>query len=703
MLRQFLRMPLLPDFLATNASKYNVQREPESIDGTAYWIIEWPGMDKIWVDAAHGYAVRRRIFHWTPGGPLARQIDNSDFREIKPGLWFCFVQVVESYADPDFESKSLWGKANNRATYTVSDIDLSHAPDGLTAVRLPVGTMVKDEVRKIEYTVTDDEGDPFKRPLGQAAEVASRTRVGLPLFLGVAAVLPIIAILYYLVRRRKRGATLLLLISLIPEAGAEAQDRALPLGTRDERPLVDDKGDWSWKPAWLEKNACGPNSLFVLLRLLGKDTTRESFAWNPEKGILSEYSGYILVPRRAPIARPSVLLVLGLSILSGAVLAKAWRRCLIAGRACLASTIKHGTGREGHPPNRRGAMTLMEVLVAISIIGMLMALLLPAVQQVREAGRRAQCANNLRNVGLSVQGEMNAKRRLPASGNFSTTGVRFHDWVVNVLPYIERSDIVAQWRFDQPSNTPPNAALATVHIDVLVCPDDDTSTRGQGNLSYVVNGGFGFTMPVDCPSIMHAAGGAPQFSQFDFNGNGVTCPPTAAQDSSPLGGDKDLLFKTSLFFPENWPHGTGTQRHHTAESVLDGLSHTIMLAENLWAGYDPAGGDWANPYPWRTSFFLSGYVCQNNQCSAGNVDWSRANSRVSPYSAEAINGGLSAAEGASPWPSSRHPSGVNVVFCDGHLRFLNENIDGALYAWLVTPQGDSIRGPLAQPPMDDSQ
>lgn len=88
--------------------------------------------------------------------------------------------------------------------------------------------------------------------------------------------------------------------------------------------------------------------------------------------------------------------------------------------------------------------------------------------------------------------------------------------------------------------------------------------------------------------------------------------------------------------------------------------------------------------------------------SSGNVDWRRANDHSNAtYNQEAINGRTSASEGSSPWPSSGHPGGVNVVYCDGHLKFLSDRVDGAVYASLVTPQGHTIRGPLAQPPMPD--
>lgn len=343
-------------------------------------------------------------------------------------------------------------------------------------------------------------------------------------------------------------------------------------------------------------------------------------------------------------------------------------------------------------PSRR-AFTLVELLVVISIIGMMMALLLPAVMQSRETARRSQCSSNLRNVGLAVQGDVTARRRLPAVGNFSTTGTPFHSWAVELLPWVERSDIARQWNFEEPFSDPSNAALGAIQVSVLLCPDDDSRVSGRGNLSYVVNGGFGWTKPEDCPVAVHAG---MQTLPFDLNGNGVTCSSNAQQDGAP--SDRSLYFQTGLFFPENWPVGSGTVRHHSFDSINDGLSRTIMLAENLHAG---AASGWSAPQPWGNSFYLSGYVCKNAKCSPGNVEWKRANDHSQlPYSGESINGNL-LGDGVSPWPSSRHPGGLNVIYCDGHLSFLSQEVDGAVYASLITPQGSLIQGPLAQLPRSD--
>jgi len=348
-------------------------------------------------------------------------------------------------------------------------------------------------------------------------------------------------------------------------------------------------------------------------------------------------------------------------------------------------------------PGRVG-FTLVELLVVITIIGMLVGLLLPAVMSARGAARRTQCSNNLRNIGLAMLSDTEVQRRFPASGNFSLAGPElYHSWVVNLLPWLERRDIADRWEMDLPSYDPVNQSLGSLTLPILICPDDDTAMQGGGNLSYVVNGGFGWTRPWDCPSSFHATS-VPPIQPIDLNGDGIACPANLQAGGAP--SDKKLYFETGLFFLENWPRGTGPERHHSPDSVRDGLSNTLMLSENVRVGFDPysSKGGWASPWPLHNSFFLSGYVCENLTCSPGSVDYSRANNQgQAPYRFEAINSSLDQAEGEAPWPSSYHPGGVHVVFADGHVNFLSENVEGGVYASLMSPRGSSIKGPLAQP------
>lgn len=363
-------------------------------------------------------------------------------------------------------------------------------------------------------------------------------------------------------------------------------------------------------------------------------------------------------------------------------------------------------------PSRRGrrrrlGFTLVELLVVISIIGMLMSLLLPAVQQSREAARRAQCANNLRNLGIAMLAAEGSEGRFPPSGRYTVDGVPYHNWVVSLLARIERSDLAEQWDYNQPVDVLPNAKLADTQINVLICPDDGSVGWGHGNLSYVVNHGVGFMMPPGLPGMYHSAfNPPPQQQPFDLNGNGILAFTQAAlaQDCCPT--DRDYLHQMGMFFGKRWPNNApaiGSGLYHTANTVFDGLSQTILLSENVRAGYDPAlPANWSTPDPWRIGFMVTGYICDNGSCAAGQVHYERANSHGGgPWAHESLNAGMKQAEGQAPWPSSEHVAGVQAMMADGHLQFISDAIDGRVYAALVSPQGTRIGGALAQAILQD--
>jgi prepilin-type processing-associated H-X9-DG protein len=335
---------------------------------------------------------------------------------------------------------------------------------------------------------------------------------------------------------------------------------------------------------------------------------------------------------------------------------------------------------------------LIELLVTISIIAVLMALILPAIHNARESSRRIQCANRMRNIALAVLNDTELKRRFPASawwgGPDKDNPGPHHNWVVEILPWIDRRDLADRWNHEQLLTDAANQQLAETHIAVLVCPSD-ISTNGQGDLSFAVNGGIGestFHNDIqDC--IVDPFGHV-----LDLNGNGQVCVPPDTSDGDP--SDRDIYKRLGLFFNENLgfdssPGYAGTKRHHRPGSVTDGMSNTLLLTENIRTGYDPynPGTNWATADSRRTKVFFSHRVCTSNVCSVGNVDLSRANADD-----HAVNSGIRVPEGEAPWPNSFHPAGVNVAFADGRVQFLNQDIDGLVYYNLFTPQGTELRG-----------
>jgi prepilin-type N-terminal cleavage/methylation domain-containing protein len=352
--------------------------------------------------------------------------------------------------------------------------------------------------------------------------------------------------------------------------------------------------------------------------------------------------------------------------------------------------------RRSAATGRRAAFTIVELLVVIGILSVLAAIALPAVMQARESARRTQCQNNLRNIGVALRHSADARGRHPASGYYADQqgrGVPSHNWVVNLLGFLDRPDLAGKWNFNEPASSPGNSDIAARHLKVLACPAD-ISVVGAGDLSYAVNGGFGATtiwngVP-DCPTDVL---GIP----VDFNGDGVTCPADPAADSTPK--DKALYFATGMFFLENF-RTPGTVRHHTVDDVTDGLSQTILVAESARVGFDPFNPavNWASADAARSSSFLPPGICASNACTAGNVNWSPANS-----GAYQINSGLARPEGEAPWPNSFHHAGVHILLGDSAVRFLSSLVDGRVYASLLSPQGVRIRGPLAQHVVSDSE
>src|ERR1700731_3796855 len=119
---------------------------------------------------------------------------------------------------------------------------------------------------------------------------------------------------------------------------------------------------------------------------------------------------------------------------------------------------------------QRGGFTLIELLVVIAIIGVLIALLLPAVQSAREAARRAQCTNNLKQIGLAFHNYHSANNAFPRAAITDKQGKPVLSWRVAILPYIEQQELYKKFKRDEPWDSPHNKALLKEVPTTYVCP-----------------------------------------------------------------------------------------------------------------------------------------------------------------------------------------------------------------------------------------
>jgi len=427
---------------------------------------------------------------------------------------------------------------------------------------------------------------------------------------------------------------------------------------------------------------------------------------------------------------------------------------------------------------RRRGFTLIELLVVISIIGILVGLLLPAVNSAREAGRRTQCQNNLRNIGLGILGYVNQKNSFPPAGEFaepsdtstdvatpdpSTSAivgfikgspragaVAMYSWVVPILPYIDNQELYNQWSFygtnsagatialpyfdgfpagtsldvNHPQGQATNWKISNTAIGILRCPDDQSYQPDQGNLSYVVNGGF---------SMWHAYPLGWVGGQVDGSPAPTTQPmvwaPNAGTASQTMLGNMGVNQKMGVMFLES-TFVQGDQRkipwnlRSTVTGMVDGTSSTAILTENTLTGVStptPYSSNletnWAAPMPMFSSFIGSSNVCSTTvpittsstlNCTAGmlqpsnDIDgagWALSN-KAGTF--ENINFGQNLTiEGSFPFANSAHPGGFNMVFADGAVRFLTAQIDGFVYSKLLTPAGSRL--PLYAKQMPVSQ
>ncbi len=338
---------------------------------------------------------------------------------------------------------------------------------------------------------------------------------------------------------------------------------------------------------------------------------------------------------------------------------------------------------------RRQAFTLIELLVVIAIIAILISLLVPAVQKVREAAARTQCQNNLKQIGLALHAYHDVYKGLPFGKGSSYPGAAsYARWSVHsqILPYMEQGPLYNTLNFNFPPNTPGMAgpvinfmpaftnangvnANCTWQVPLFLCPSDPAQITGWlGQNNYVGNVG----------------------SMFECDNSESNASPTDPTDIARAG---------TLYF----------QSHVRLTDIGDGTSNTALFSEHLRGGGVPSSKSAMFIMPNQTSLNATYTTCmgldpqtatplsywQGGSWSMGEMCCTLYNHVSGPNTLTCAGlpfpGGMNNMSMCQP-ATSAHTGGVNLLLSDGSTRFVADGVNLATWRALGTRNLGDILG-----------
>jgi type II secretory pathway pseudopilin PulG len=304
----------------------------------------------------------------------------------------------------------------------------------------------------------------------------------------------------------------------------------------------------------------------------------------------------------------------------------------------------------------------VELLVVIAIIGILVGLLLPAVQAAREAARRMQCSNNLKQMGLALLNYESAHRTLPPASlgptSSSLPGPPWrHGWVALTLPFIEQANVQNNYNFGVHWYDSPNASVIQIPLQVYHCPSAD----------------FGRTA-----TSKSAAYGQRTAAAWDYASVNLSSYAPGYSGTDNAERRKGVM---------------NDREGSKVSQIVDGLSNTMMVSEcanrpQLWTNRGRR-----TDYIADTSNFPAGTVVAGE--TTGGV-WAEHQKAVSIGGASAdgrttIGGGPCAINCTNDWEIfAMHPSGAMGLYADGSIHFLSKSTDMVVLSALCSRAGNEV-------------
>jgi len=303
-------------------------------------------------------------------------------------------------------------------------------------------------------------------------------------------------------------------------------------------------------------------------------------------------------------------------------------------------------------PRAVRGFTLVELLVVIAIIGVLVALLLPAVQSARESARRMQCSNNMRQIGLGLHGFHDTNGCLPAAAITSSTkppGVKFnvpnnknHGWAIFIYPYIEQKPAFDQYKFDSNWYDSANTLVREQYVTTFICPSSPTPRRLDSSTT-----------------------------------SSVAWRAAAADYGVNNGLDNAQLFPLGVIDGNTNTAPNGVMKVdeiHRFAQITDGLSNTMWICE-----------DAGRPQLYRANRQRVG---TSRASGASHID------KDNEYITHGYNAAGTSNPGACPLNCTNdneiyafHPSGAMVLMGDGAVRLLSQNTPMRIVAAMITKEG----------------